>query len=847
MRPEDQASPVGCRRPSLRRVIRLALLVLLTSANAPVEAAAQWKDKWAATCAVGPGGPCEVPDPSTKPDANTNAVAAQAWDHRRRYTTAAGYYVQELTKAGRWLANLGFAPPCLTDRPENDPDAYLLTVTDAYKNVTTRDQSTGEVRVITDSVTIAEFRFSAAEKSCRIWINTLAAISPPDNMRPGMEALDALSPVHELFHAVQRAERGSAEAYAAIADPDALEWIVEGTAEAVLHQYGGSFPKRDYTTPLTDAEWGQESHHFWLSAGRTMRSPANIGWFKTLLQREDLPNEGGVPAVSAVIHAEAGSALEEYKGLHGMLPHVVARYANHIDYYRQPGDANDKIMRERLGPTAPQRKSVDGNAEPLAVAAYEVLVQVPAGETYGLAIELAEEFRNHEWLHLIVDGMRLDERQDLDGSRRRNIFRTTVSVTDTFLVRVVNVSRVAQAKLSGGHTIELTLSKADLCTGAGMMSAVSPAFREFHDDIPPDAEALVGSQFLDERNPLLRWERYESELLATGGLMPAEGEIRMTGLVDDGGVVCTDPVGDNFMLESELGTMSQQDLQNAVMNRMQRMTPQEQREMMQSTNPQNAADPSRVGAMQKAMGFAIPTLPASVMKDLQGSAMFELYSPNGVSWTYGSVLDPSETRPIYEHGGIGRWKQNSAAQVWIVLPGTKVSSLAAGKTYPAALPAAETGNPFYVRTDGVWQHRDTRVFQCKWMNPQEGFRPVGPAERDYKSRFPDAFQGNIMVAETGKLTGTLTVERITGGQIEATFTLSGRAAAAIREYEFVYSDNLQDRCEFGSATRLVRSNRTDTAQQEGQITITGRLTAPASVEVSRLGRRVGWTRTVRTP
>lgn len=202
---------------------------------------------------------------------------------------------------------------------------------------------------------------------------------------------------------------------------------------------------------------------------------------------------------------------------------------------------------------------------------------------------------------------------------------------------------------------------------------------------------------------------------------------------------------------------------------------------------------------------------------------------------------PTATRPLYDHRGIGGWTENSAAHVWIVLPNTTVSELEVGETYQAVLPSLGVGDPFYARTEGTWVTRSPKLQNCKWT--PEGFKPTGPAD-DRRSKYRDVLEGTVRTVETDGLSGTVTIQDLTGAHVKGSFELSGDATLSISEYDFVFPDELAGVCEYGSRD-VVIGNEGEHGEQRGGITIRGQFTAPASVEISRPGRRIAQTRTVR--
>src|SRR5690606_23070569 len=103
--------------------------------------------------------------------------------------------------------------------------------------------------------------------------------------------------------------------------------------------------------------------------------------------------------------------------------------------------------------SAKVEESVHGRVREVAADAIEVSVHVPAGETARLDIEFAQD---HDDLHLVVDGKRLDK----SSGSSRNVFHATIEGRDgvqTFLVRVANVARNAVDTGARNYLLEFAL------------------------------------------------------------------------------------------------------------------------------------------------------------------------------------------------------------------------------------------------------------------------------------------------------------------------------------------------------------------------------------------------------
>ena len=384
------------------------------------------------------------------------------------------------------------------------------------------------------------------------------------------------------------------------------------------------------------------------------------------------------------------------------------------------------------------------------------------------------------------------------------------------------------------------------CDQQDMVSAMSSDFMQY--------DATFGPSNMNPFNLLPA--DYDDQMLQQN-LFPGGAHIQLSGLVSDGGFSCADPIGDNAMLDYAIeGIVTPQlaarmkthmDTVKARVNTiMLNPTSRNQIDFRASTSWLGANSPTPgSAAMRESLGFPV-SLPPSLLEQVEGSAMFEIYTPNAASWLIGGgVLKPTADMAIYEHPGLYGWQNNAVAHLWVVAPGFKATELRIDQNYPVIIPQIGT-DPLYVRTDGAWSHRDPKLHECSFDGPF--LRQDGPAV-DQVGPHREIFDGQIYVVEpTNPFQGWLEVFWIRNGELRGRVTLSGEAIMRVEQYQPVYSDvTEEDTCEYGGRGKLVRSERVNTSEGRGALSVVAEFRMPVQAATGRDGRRIAHTRKVGTP
>ena len=233
----------------------------------------------------------------------------------------------ELEAGTAWLRRLGFRAP---DVHTHTDGAYKATlVADAVV-----DRSTGPEA-------IAAYRWSdgllTGEPLRDLWLRTstldsigVDADGRPLDTAPQGDGEALATAVHEVFHGVQAAYR----------PPDqskAHDWIWEGMAEAVMHEWmdvqGRPYELRetDYGAPLTtSADGGYDREHFWLSVGALLGGADRAGYLRHVLAEGGRWDREPLPLLDAALRrtaAEMGAIGPYRNGLYALYPQVLAQHA----------------------------------------------------------------------------------------------------------------------------------------------------------------------------------------------------------------------------------------------------------------------------------------------------------------------------------------------------------------------------------------------------------------------------------------------------------------------------------------------------------------------------------------
>lgn len=688
---------------------------------------------------------------------------------------------KDLQAASAWLEGIGY----------EKPELRLYGGTEGGRYVTTFDYNYAENRPNSASGAYYDNEEKKIFLNPRLFRDGSGDPQAPDALRDGHVTYSEgymLSGVHELFHAVQ-------EAYTPIEPTlDPLKWIWEGAAEAVRYAWAGKeygtvyIPGRDYDFPLHNPRIGTGNRaqlqayntgHFWYYLGEDLGAPDRISYLRSVLEelRKDTDeSRQGLGPVARALEVHDG-------GLYNLYPQFIARHAHDPDdHFHRP-----KRLSLRRAEVIFDDETDLIPLEPLTTNAYQVQAHVPPGETAGLEIEFE---RDHEALHLIVDAVRYDLPASVEDER--NVFRTALTGREEpyeFFVRVANVGPEPAETEARRYTLRLALSPIDACDGDRMWAAIHPDIRTRTQLLPP-AEYE---------------QRYPDHHVAVG-------ELRISGLVNDGGVTCTQPVQvgtDPEMAPAEVAQWGER-----MQQQIQGMSEEELMEMAQrleEAGPGRTPDQYVQGALETAEESGMDPLPNK-------STLISIFSPNALSWQRHlrtELPSPSSIRdalfkddPLvpYDHAGVGGWLSNSGVDVSIIIPGKAPSELREDTEYEAR---ATLG---YSRGEG-------KVVKTRRSVAGPGHRGYSPTwqvfEGWHEQLRPDASSG-----EPWMMRGTVTIEEITGASIRGTFDLSGVAHWMRAE------------CPKNPLNRLGIQRRCKDEQRDGPVSITGRFEAPAT-ELSR--------------
>jgi hypothetical protein len=731
--------PLLTRLPAVRRAAARFCVAIVLLAVAPRALQAQWVTAW------------KIADVSGSLD-----------------SVQTKFLIEQLEESSRWLASLGFTKPRLTASADF---AGVQRITGYYDD--TRTGSCGNVAALYDSDEKIYFS-SGLFKPGAVVIDP-ASLSDPT--RPvSLDEGYLLSPVHEIFHAVQLPHLSWAEI------TGSLKWFTESSAEAIRYAWGehkyGSIDlheRRSYDEPLHEpfigAGCGRNSElyrtgHFWYHLGGDIGSRDRVAYLQTILQSLGSStanhSRGGLSGIAAALTNVDG-------GLYNLYPQFIARHATDTLHYRY----------ERFVELSPRNLQVIDRTKELqptrglAASAWLLTVKPPKGKKTGLTIQLTDD---HPDLHLIVDTTRLDVPPP---RRERNVFRTTIQTQQDsvqFLVRVANVAQDAGQSQDRTYTIEFRLAEVTPCDPLQLWAAVHPAAQAYL--TPPQ-------QYLQQRG--------------TGtGNEPGESELNIQGLITDGGTSCANPMSvssNPSAPDLNMGSRLQQQVSQMTPQEMQAMAMRMAARMQPGKNP--TAD-DIVNALR-----AEPMIDSTVTM----SSMIQVFSPNAVFWQVGTqpsfnlsqIANYAADKPVvaWNHAGLGGWQPHSGSQAFIIVQDVAPEALREDTTY-AAVAAMQ-----YSRGEGVMKTArsgTTAQSSGNWQGLEGWIELVS----------------NDAGVEPYSLKGTVTIERITGISVEGTFSLTGMG-----EFE-------RAECPKNPINLPFISQKCKYEKRMGALSITGRFVAPAA-------------------
>lgn len=690
------------------------------------------------------------------------------------------WVADEFAESGKWMEGLGFPAPHM--RPVRNGTKYYAQINYDFADEGYIDAAGAAYK--------PELGYIVIRPNLFTW--TDGTQMEPADLRDGFISYQEgfmLSGVHELFHAVQQ----SYEPIMPTLGP--LMWIWEGTADAVRHAwaehtYGNAYVlPRHYDDPLNEPRSTPTSHqnaydtsHFWYHIGGDIGSEGRIaylqGVFEELARDTDVAHYGLAPVVAA---------LEGYDGgLYNLYPQFIARHANEDKAFRD-------VKPVHLGPGD---RIVDDEAmyavlKPFASNAYRVHLDVPQGETLGLEVRVRGEPDSLRDLHLIIG----TDRYDLQGTgEERNLYRTALTsdtAPDTLFIRVANVAEDELASRPRGYTLELSMQPVDPCAPVMMDAGTNDG--GFMLAVTSGAWATMGAAL---------------------GPQTGAGSLRFDGLVSDTGEACTLPISalppirtasgpesdeDKARREENMQQLQQQMLEFA--RKMEELNTRIAQEVFGKDSMEDVTDedyanmsPEQQARQMEMMGFT-PDAMAEMRRELsnlwlqrEGDVVITVFSPNATPWITGMLAYPMGTR----HGGIGGWRPNAAGLIKLQLPGTSAADLKEGQAYAAQAYApvsaertpgkAETRNAFYMRWDATWVDDCGEIPESMRQSIESSARQLDPSGTliDAKeTSTPGCIVDGTSQVILGDLTGTVTIDEITGAEVKGTFSVTGPATVDI--------------------------------------------------------------------
>jgi hypothetical protein len=417
-------------------------------------------------------------------------------------TSAAAAARFEFEAASPWLRDLGFGGPRISER---DGHRYAAKIDNYGEDA---DAACREIHADYD------------------YVDHLIRLSPCFHFQVLSEGawtkahvwgdLYALTPVHELFHAVQHG-------YPGMNKETEGTWIREGTA--LLVQLAASrkgvvtlpyiLPHRYYDIPLhiprtTDKNdldwkhWAYGSWYFWDFLGERLESTDGIVYLDVLFQ-QDLQENNGLEGI------EKGLLHLGTEGLYDLYPEFVAERLDSPCYFEDLGEfdrekpgapCETKPSRDRwidLEPGDSTRVNVSSGE--LATEAFMVRTHVPAQGVGLLRVRIPAR-RDDPAYHLVVGPRRVDVGDPVFGRfpfGARNLYRGAVSGgRDSVLIRVANVPEDV-ASVSGG--VGLTFSEGDIPVDVrlevvkGVVSYTGPITGSYtvRENPPPNFSVFTGA------------------------------------------------------------------------------------------------------------------------------------------------------------------------------------------------------------------------------------------------------------------------------------------------------------------------------------------------------------------
>lgn len=795
----------------------LVLLLLNISPNTSKAQGDKWlSTKWQVFCAE------DMKE--TLPDtADYNFECNQA-----NISGAAANARYDLQEASKWLKGLGFKAPVISIMP---------TIGGKEEGETIKNPNGVEINNVTSVKYVAYISDKKNEdtdgsKSYGLY-NSNHVLYLSSNtyftLKGKKNSPDKIgTSVHELFHAVENAYMGEEQ----FRGGNKYDWMTEGMADAVILAYldkthsgqvsdgvNLQYVKNDryYDYPLHEPKDVEDdtcgecynTRSFWYTLGGILRSNGRIGYLHDVLSEDMKPN-AGIDATH--------KALTKY--------HDEGLYHFYPEFIRKRSDRNvatimydNPTIKEYTFSGKTKKEVHSHKAKKIATNAYAFRVNMPTQKTAGVKISFETD---HPDLHLIVEDERFDLPTETDLTEDRNIFRTSISETESFYVRVANIAPKPGESIDRNYKLVVEITPFEPCSGELMLSALHPNFVEatkaaerLSEHISPFITFETGGQITGLSNLIKPAKEFEREFEPVEGMHPNMGALQFSGLVNDKGNACVDHIGSNPMLElaaeeEEIDEAEMQARMEKMFKNMQNMSPAEMEKMMQETT--NIAD-----QMTKGAGTPDKSMVGGMFEGIagtEGSAILKIYSPNALSWQWDVIGEGRN----YQHSGIGGWQSNSAAQIFIKLKGVTPSQLQENKEYEVEMVTQSADDSAELPAYVSWMGREYPL----------------PKEEDDLVQ-PLAFEGTTQSVSLTGISGKIKITKITGADVQGTFDLIGTGYKETEKYKLTYD----------SENRIDGDEIEDSDTIQGQLKITGTFKAPAVAEVTRIGKMISNTKKVR--
>lgn len=323
-------------------------------------------------------------------------------------------YRQMLEDAGRWLDGLGFGPPELA-QVEDWPEGALHAAVSDTETINREKEPIGIYKGASRRLYLSSEHFFAMGAPGQ------SHEDPAYSVEEGI----TFTPVHELFHAIQRGYQPG----------NFPLWIKEGTANAILKAYAEqqglevapafdrsyAIPLHKPSEPAAYATW-----RFWFELGRQLGSPAGIAYLVDVI-KEDLGSNEGLDGVDRALPG-------------GLITHLPRLFAS---WPMAPFEPESHRAAPAEMP-ATYRFQVD--VKEVAGKGAAVTVVVPGAENATVLFSVEPDDPD---LHLIVDGELHPQTvaaYEVDAGSDR-----------TFNVVMVNVARKASDSKPRNATLKVTL------------------------------------------------------------------------------------------------------------------------------------------------------------------------------------------------------------------------------------------------------------------------------------------------------------------------------------------------------------------------------------------------------